>query len=401
MTTPNRNIWILSFTLLVVMLGYGMVLPVMPFYITELGAGGSELGWLMSTYSLMQLICAPLWGILSDRVGRKPVLALGVFGYALTLTLFGLATQFWMLFLARSLSGILSSATMPTAMAYIGDNAPQKERSAGMGRLGAAMGSGVILGPLLGGWLSQDSLSLPFFIGAGMALVSFILVLIFLPESRLAAKPETAEQAASPLKAFFDRQAAWTILRSPAGMLLVLIFILSFGLANFQGMIGLYVIDRFTFSTDQVGVLWMVMGVVMVVAQGGLTGPLTKKLGEWALIRLGLLGGAAGFGLILLSRGYVSMLLAVGWMILTLALLGPALNAYISAFAGERQGLVMGLNSAAASLGRVVGPLWGGWLYDLNLAYPFASGGLTLLVGFAFTFIGSVRLSLPEKSISQ
>src|SRR5512134_1604230 len=185
---------ILSFTLLVVMLGYGMVLPVMPFYIEKLGAGGRELGWLMSTYSLMQLICAPLWGILSDRIGRKPVLTMGVLGYAITLLLFGLAKSFWMLFLARTLSGILSSATMPTAMAYIGDQAPEKERSKGMGQLGAAMGIGIVVGPLLGGFLSTDSLSLPFFLGAGLAFVAFLLVVTILPESR-APQPATTTPA--------------------------------------------------------------------------------------------------------------------------------------------------------------------------------------------------------------
>src|SRR5512138_959540 len=186
MNSSNRkNVLILSFTLLVVMLGYGMVMPIMPFYIEHFGAGGRELGWMMSMYSLMQLICAPLWGILSDRIGRKPVLAFGVLGYAISLFLFGLATNFWMLFLARTLSGILSSATMPTAMAYIGDNAPEQERSAGMGQIGAATGIGIVLGPLMGGFLSTDSLSLPFFIGAGLAFLAFLLVIIILPESRL------------------------------------------------------------------------------------------------------------------------------------------------------------------------------------------------------------------------
>ena len=154
MNTTQKNVWILSFTLLVVMLGYGMVMPVMPFLITQLGAGGNEMGWMTSSYALMQLIFAPLWGIASDRVGRKPILMLGILGYAVALLLFGLAKTFPMLFFARVLSGILSSATMPTAMAYIGDNAPEKERSGGMGKLGAAMGAGVVLGPLVGGWLS-------------------------------------------------------------------------------------------------------------------------------------------------------------------------------------------------------------------------------------------------------
>ena len=143
-TSSRKNVRILAFTLLVVMLGYGMVMPVMPFLIEQLGAGGTELGWLVSTYSLMQLICAPLWGMLSDRTGRKPVIAIGVLGYAVTMFLFGLATEFWMLFVASTLAGMLSSAAMPTAMAYISDNAPESERSGGMGQLGAAIGAGVI-----------------------------------------------------------------------------------------------------------------------------------------------------------------------------------------------------------------------------------------------------------------
>src|SRR3972149_3235252 len=191
-TVTRKNLFILSFTLLVVMLGYGMVMPIMPFYIEHFGAGGTELGWLMSTYSLMQLIFAPLWGILSDRYGRKPILSIGVLGYAITLFMFGLAKTFTMLFIARSLSGILSSATMPTAMAYIGDNTQQSEKSKGMGQLGAMVGVGVILGPLLAGLLSTDSLSLPFFVGSGLAFLALLLVIFLLPESRIAS-PSTGD----------------------------------------------------------------------------------------------------------------------------------------------------------------------------------------------------------------
>jgi DHA1 family multidrug resistance protein-like MFS transporter len=365
---------ILSFTLLVVMLGYGMVLPVMPFYIEKLGAGGRELGGLMATYSLMQLICAPLWGMLSDRIGRKPVLTVGVLGYAITLLMFGLANTFVMLFIARTLSGMLSSATMPTAMAYIGDNAPEEERSGGMGTLGAAMGVGIVLGPLMGGYLSTNSLNLPFFVGAGMAFVAFLLVIFILPETHTAAAP--GEKRGAPTV-----DAMRQIFFSPAGVLLLLIFIMSFGMSNFQGMIGLYVIDKFAFDTQQVGAIWMVIGLVLIVVQGTLTGPLTKKFGELPLIRAGLIGGAAGFILMSLAFDYVSSLLALGFFTFTLALIGPALNAHISRYAGEHQGTVMGMNSAATSLGRVIGPLWAGYLYEVNIEYPNFSGAAALLLG--------------------
>jgi len=381
MSASRKNTLILGFTLLVVMLGYGMVLPVMPFYIEELGAGGRELGWLMASYSLMQLIFAPIWGTLSDRIGRKPVLSLGVLGYAITLLMFGLATQFWMLFLARTLSGILSSATMPTAMAYIGDNLPEKERSGGMGQLGAAMGVGVVLGPLIGGMLSSNWLALPFFIGAGLAALAFLLILLLLPELRTR---QSADRQKSPL----TWEAIRRTLSSPAGVLLLLIFIMSFGLSNFQGIIGLYVVDKLAFNTKQVGTIWMVLGGVMILAQGALTGPLTRRIGELMLIRIGLLGGALGFILIALASGYWSMLLSIGVLTLALALIGPALNAIISCYAGDHQGAVMGLNSATASLGRVLGPLWGGYIFDINLTYPFINGAVTLLIGLAVSIVG-------------
>lgn len=128
-STNRKNLLILSFTLLVVMVGYSLAMPLLPFYIELFGVGGTELGWLMSTYSLMQLICAPIWGILSDRYGRKPILAIGVLGYTISLFLIGLAPNFLMLFHVRSLSGILSSATMPTAMAYVGESTEQKEKA--------------------------------------------------------------------------------------------------------------------------------------------------------------------------------------------------------------------------------------------------------------------------------
>jgi DHA1 family multidrug resistance protein-like MFS transporter len=385
----QRNLWILSFTLLAVMVGYGLVLPIMPFYIQNLGAGGQELGWLMSTYSLMQLICAPIWGVLSDRWGRKPVLSIGVFGYAVTLLFFGLSTQFWMLFFARTLSGILSSATMPTAMAYIGDNTVEKERSAGMGKLGAAMGIGVVLGPLLGGWLSEYSLQLPFFVGSGMAFFALLLLLILLPESHDRKLVATSTR--------WNGEYVRGILLSPAGILLLLIFLIAFGLASFQGIIGLYVIQNLAFSASQVGTLWMVMGGVMILVQGALIGPLTRLLGEVRLIRLGMLGSGIGFGLILLAGGYIRLLLAVGFLTLALALVGPSLNARISHYAGDHLGGLMGLNSTAASLGRVIGPLWAGPLFDLEKTYPFFGGMIVLFIGFIVSLVGLREKTVPAR----
>lgn len=397
-TTNRRNLFILSFTLLVVMLGYSLAMPLLPFYIERFGVGGTELGWLMSTYALMQLICAPIWGIVSDRYGRKPILAVGVLGYTVTLFMFAVAQNFTMLFVARSLSGVLSSATMPTSMAYIGDNTPQKEKGRSMGQLGAMAGIGVIIGPLMGGLLSTDSLSLPFFIGSGLAFIALLLVIFLLPESKPAStitgeRPQVTAAISNRTPPVFDLYLR--VLLSPAGILLLLIFIVSFAMTNFQGMIGLYSVDKLDFNTTQVGSLWMVMGAVLIVAQGALVGVLTEKFGDLNLIKAGLMGGALGFMLVAFAWNYLTALMALGIFILAIALIGPALNSFISSVAGEHQGAVMGLNSAFASLGKVVGPLWGGCIYDINVEFPFFSGAATLLLGLLVCLIGLRKVFSP------
>ena len=157
-TSGRRNIAILAFTLVVVMLGFGMVIPIFPFYIKGLGATGADLGLLVATAALLEFIFAPIWGSVSDRTGRKPMLILGVLGYALSSLLFGFSTQMWMLFASRALSGILSSATAATATAYVNDSTTEEDRGSGMGMLGAATALDIILCPGLGGWLGTESL---------------------------------------------------------------------------------------------------------------------------------------------------------------------------------------------------------------------------------------------------
>jgi DHA1 family multidrug resistance protein-like MFS transporter len=157
--TNPRNLFLLAFSLVVVMLGFGMVIPILPFYIKQFDAGGSALGALVAIAALTEFLFGPVWGSLSDRTGRKPILMIGLFGYGLSMLLFGLSTQLWMLFASRALSGVLSSTTLSTAMAYIGDSTSARARGGGMGVLGAAAGAGAIIGPGLGGLLAGGALS--------------------------------------------------------------------------------------------------------------------------------------------------------------------------------------------------------------------------------------------------
>jgi DHA1 family multidrug resistance protein-like MFS transporter len=379
MPASNRkNLAILSFTLVVVTLGFGMVIPIFPFYIERLGASGSQYGLLIALYAIMQFLFSPFWGGLSDRLGRKPILLVGIFGGGLTMLMFGLASQLWMLFVARLLSGLLASATMPAAMAYIGDSTSEEERGGGIGKLGAAAGLGLILGPGLGGWLAGESLSTPFFIAAGLSLVSMLLIAAFLPESL---PSEERQQAGTKIK-MANLKELWQALLGPIGALLLLAFLVSFAATNFQAIFGLYALEKFGFDPQQIGTILMVTALVSALIQGTLTGPLTRRWHESILIKIFLLTNAAGFLVLLAAYDYPTVLLTTGIYTLAHTLLRPVVQSLTSKRAPAGQGAAMGLNNAFISLGQIAGPLWAGFVFDINVNLPYISGAVILLAGF-------------------
>ena len=358
MNASKRNLYILTFVLFVVMLGYGIIIPIFPFYIEEMGAGGTELGLLTASYAVMRLIFGPIWG------------------YVITMVWFGLADTLWMLFIARILSGILSSATAPTTMAYIGDSSPEDERSGGMGLLGAAGGVGTILGPAMGGFLGSASLSTPFFIAAGLALLSLILAIIFLPESH------PVEEQPKEKEAIIDLHAWLGAISSPLGTLFILTFISTCGLMIFANIFGLYGLERFDYGPEQVGIIMMVLGLVSALTQGFLAGPTTKKWGDETVIKTGLLVTAISFGLMILANTFVTVILATAFFGVTVSLQSPALLSLTSRRATVPQGIAMGLSNSFVSLGRIVGPILGGVVLDINLILPYLSGAVIMLIAF-------------------
>ena len=381
MKPEKRNLYILFFVLFVVMLGYGMITPLLPFYIEELGAGGAEMGLLVASYAVMRMICGPVWGSLSDRIGRKPILLIGILGYAVTMLWFGLATKLWMLFAARILAGILSSATAPTTMAFVSDSTPENERGGGMGMLSAASGVGAILGPVLGGLLGDKTIAVPFFIAAGLSVVSLLLAWVFLPESL----PPEKRQPAKTSKSFFDLRAWLLAIRGPLGPLFNLTFISTCGLMIFASVFGLYALERFNYGPQEVGVMMMVLGLVSALAQGVFAGPMTKRWGDAVVIKAALLASVIGYGLLLLANSYLTILLATAFLGLTSALQIPALISLTSKHADIPPGIAMGLSNAFISMGRIVGPLLGGLVFDVNIFLPYISGAAVMLIGFTYS----------------
>ncbi len=373
----RKNLYILAFSLAVVMLGFGIVIPILPFYVEHLGAGGTELGLLVASYAVMRLVCGPLWGSLSDRIGRKPVLMVGIFGYGITMILFGLATQLWMLFLFRILSGILSSATSPTTMAYIGDSTSEKERGQGMGILGAAVGVGTIFGPGLGGLLAGENLAIPFYIAGGMSFVALLLVWFFLPESLPAFERRQITE-----RNRLQAREIWQVVAGSLGSLLLMAFLASFGLTAFFGILGLYALQKYNAGPEAVGSIMMVFGLVTALAQGVLTGPLTKRWGEKAVIQGTLAASATGFLFISLAGTLTAFLAATGLFTMAMALLAPAVSSLTSTRTVLEQGITMGLSNASQSLGRIAGPLLAGIAFDIFIEYPNYLGAVVMGIGF-------------------
>lgn len=393
MSKNRRDIIILFFTLVVVMLGFGIVIPILPFYIDSFGASGRDLGLLMSSFAAMQFIFAPIWGSLSDQYGRKPILIIGVLGNGLSHLLFGLSTQLWMLFASRIMAGILSSATMPTAMAYIGDSTSEEERGGGMGIMNAAIGVGVIFGPGLGGWLASDSLSLPFFLAAALSTFALFPILIALPESLPPEKRTDREIGVRGIQ-FTE---LWKALSGPIGFLLILAFLLSFGLTSFEGIFGLYALKIYGYGPKTVGTIIVIIGIIMTIMQGILTGPLSKRWGEAKIIQVSLIVSAVGFVLMLQAKTFQGVLLTVNFFIIGNSLLRPAVSSLISKRASCGQGKAMGWNNSFMSLGRIIGPMLAGFLFDIKTSYPYLNGSSIMLMGFIASLLWLKDTPPPSK----
>ncbi len=366
---------ILSLAMVVISLGFGIVIPIFPFYVERLGGGGKELGLLVAVAALTELVFGPMWGRLSDRIGRKPVLVTGMAGYGISSLLFGLATKLWMLFVFRALSGVLSSATAAGAMAYIGDSTSEKARGGGMGMIGAAGGLGLVLGPAVGGLLATVSLATPFFASAAVSFLTVLLLVLRLPES-LPAPARDGIAAPATGKAL----PAWANLR-PVAVLLFMAFLVSFGLANFEAVFGLYALKKFGFGPEQVGAILAVVGLVSTAGKI-FTGGLTSRWGDEAVIKVSLFTGSLGFLVLLAANTYVTVLLATGFFVLSKTFLRPAVFSLTSRRSTTGQGVAMGLSNSFVSLGRIVGPVWAGYVFDLNYNYPYLSGAAIMFAGF-------------------
>lgn len=357
-----------------VMVGFGIIIPVLPFYAEDMGASPLQLGLLMAVYSFMQLIFAPMWGRISDRIGRKPVMMIGIFGLSLSFFLMALSTQLWMLFAARIIGGFLSSANMPTVMAYVADVTSEEDRGKGMGIIGASIGLGFILGPAIGGIFSENSLNAPFYIAAISSLLTFLLVTFVLKESL------SPEQRG--LSQHEKRTSIWQNLKGPTSILYFLQLFISLSLSGLEATFAYFAAQRAGLSTVELGYIFMIMGLAGAIVQGGLVGRFTKKYGEGFVIQGGIIVSALGFGLILLVDSFTTAAIFLTIFGIGNGVIRPSVSSLLTKVSTSGHGSTTGLLSSFDSLGRIIGPPLGGALYSLSIGLPYISGIILSIVAF-------------------
>ena len=380
---------VLFLTVLVDLVGFGIVLPILPFYARSFGADGLETGLLVAVYSLVQLVMAPLWGRLSDRVGRRPVLILGLLGSAAAYIVFARADSLAVLFLSRIIGGI-GGSTIPVAQAYIADVTPPERRAGNMGLIGAAFGLDFVIGPFLGGILSESSPgapTIPGYTAAALCLANAIVAILFLPESR-------ARGAATSAR-FALRAALARVARSRQILLTLATYLcVTMAFAALHPTLSLLASERFTMGPREAGYLFALLGVVSAIVQGGIVRRVVPRTGELTLLRASAIPFAAGFALAGLSSG--TPLFLTGLVLIGIGYGGtvPSVLGLLSrAEEPDRQGAVLGVGQSVGSSARVLGQYMAGGLFDVRLFLPYLAAAA--LIGVAAA-IGS-GLRQPEE----
>jgi DHA1 family multidrug resistance protein-like MFS transporter len=396
----RKPLLVLIGCLLIATIGFGVTLPVLPFYTERFALRRPGSGWmgsvavqvalLTAVYPLLQLLVAPLWGRLSDRVGRRRVLLIGIAGAAVSYLLFGFATSLTMLYVARAIGGLLSSAIFPAAASYVADSTTDVQRSRGMAWLGTASSLGAVIGPALGGVLARtgwelrspggaaliSSFAIPFLAAALLALVALVAVLLWLPDSHravVAARVVDARGAARPASEVAKFDAA--TLRG----LLALSLAGQFGLALFEATFALFSMGMWGYGPEQVGRAFMVCGVVMTVAQLGIATTWARRVGERLQIAAGLALLGASLGALGLARGTAVVIPAIALLAVGVALIGPNVAALISMRAGTTKGAALGAQSTANGIGQTAGTILGGLLFAWRMHVPFMLAAALLL----------------------
>ncbi len=388
------NIRVLATVLLTVFLdlvGFGLLIPLVPFYALEFQATVLQVTLLMAVYSFAQFLFAPVWGQLSDRHGRRPILLASIGIGAVMLAGFAMATQLWQLFLFRILHGACA-ANISTAQAAVADITPPEKRAMGMGLIGAAFGVGFTLGPFIGGELSVYGLAVPIWVAAGLSAFNFSLALFTLPETREPGKGDGRRRTIDP-------RAMFRVLAHPiVGTAIGVTFLATAAFAMMESTFALFVDVLYQMNAQDLGRLFAVAGVVMIGVQGGLIGRLVQRFGERALILTGFCLLIVSLGLLGWAEPTWPMLVVFVTLAIGNGISSPSLQALISKATPESdQGLVLGTNQSMSALARGTAPALGGLVFgSVGPRSPFLVGAAILVVAVCLAIPATRKVTAPR-----
>lgn len=390
----RRSLAVIFLTIFIDLLGFGIVIPLLAYFARQYGATGKTVGIVVGVYSLMQFIFSPMWGRLSDRIGRRPVLLISLAGSVLGYTLFAFSRDLVALFAARMIAGV-AAANIGTAQAYIADSTTPENRARGMGLIGAAFGLGFILGPPVGGLLSHVGTThhlpgnlLPGVAAAALSLTALILALTSLEESRSFVIPTSRRIAPQ-----FDPELWRSIARAPGLRTVFLTFFLIIvSFAGVETTVTLYGRDRFGFTARELGYFFGFVGMIVAAIQGGAIGALTRRFGERRLVLAGAASLVLGFALVPAVENprmlyFVAIFIAMGQGVCY-----PSLSSLTTrTSASGEHGSMLGIQASIGSLARIIGPLLAGFIYDVfGNRGPFWSSAMLAALAFVMA-LGLVK----------
>lgn len=368
----NRQFYVLYFNIFLVFLGIGLVVPVLPVYLKDLGLKGSDLGILVAVFALAQMIISPFGGTLADKLGKKLIICIGLFLFAISEFLFAVSHTFELLIISRVLGGFSAGMVMPGVTGMIADISPSSYKAKNFGYMSAIINSGFILGPGIGGFLAEFSHRLPFYVAGVSGLVALILSIVFIHNPKKATTDGFTKYQPELLS-----KINWKVFLTP----IILTLVLAFGLSSFETLFPLYTADKAHYSPLDISIAITGGGIFGAVFQVFFFDKFMKYFSELTFITYALIYSAIILAALTLTNSYWAIMVVSFVVFIGFDMIRPAITNYFSNIAGDRQGFAGGLNSTFTSMGNFIGPLVAGTLYDINFEFPIYMAVLVMIIG--------------------
>ncbi|MEC2075829.1 MFS transporter [Metabacillus fastidiosus] len=373
---------ILLSNIFIAFLGIGLVIPVMPSLMNIMHLSGKTMGYLVAVFAVAQLVMSPFAGRWVDRYGRKKIIIIGLFLFGVSELIFGLGTNVSVLYISRILGGISAAFIMPGVTAYVADITSVQERSKAMGYVSAAISTGFIIGPGIGGFIAEYGVRMPFFVAAAIAMLACISSMFILKEPLT--KEQLAEVSSNTKQTNFISDLRRSL--NPLYFIaFIIVFVLAFGLSAYETVFSLFSDHKFGFTPKDIAAIITISSIFGVVVQVFMFGKMVDILGEKKLIQLCLIVGGIFAVISTMISSFLAVLVVTSFIFLAFDLLRPALTTFLSKAAGKEQGFVAGMNSTYTSLGNIGGPAMGGILFDINIHYPYLFAAVIMVIGLSIT----------------